>query len=59
MHIERPATHVKPSERKQKEKQVPLFAEMADARLPALDLLDEAPPRLEACPPRRSSSRRG
>ena len=39
--------HVKPSERKQKEKQVPLFAEMADARLPPLDLLDE-PPNLEA-----------
>ena len=40
--------HVKPSERKQKEKQVPLFAEMADARLPPLDLLDEPPPNLEA-----------
>ncbi len=48
VHIERPATHVKPSERKQKEKQVPLFAEMADARLPALDLLDEAPPAVES-----------
>ena len=47
MHIERPAAHVKPSERKQKEKQVPLFAEMADARLPALDLLDEPPPAVE------------
>ncbi len=47
VHIERPATHVKPSERKQKEKQVPLFAEMADSRLPALDLLDEAPPAVE------------
>ena len=35
-------------ERKQKEKQVPLFAEMADARLPPLDLLDEPPPNLEA-----------
>jgi DNA segregation ATPase FtsK/SpoIIIE, S-DNA-T family len=41
VHIERAPLHVKPSERKQKEKQVPLFAEMADARLPALDLLDE------------------
>jgi S-DNA-T family DNA segregation ATPase FtsK/SpoIIIE len=48
VHIERPAAHVKPSERKQKEKQVPLFAEMADARLPALDLLDEPPPALES-----------
>jgi S-DNA-T family DNA segregation ATPase FtsK/SpoIIIE len=44
VHIERAPVAVKPSERKQKEKQVPLFAEMADARLPALDLLDEAPP---------------
>jgi S-DNA-T family DNA segregation ATPase FtsK/SpoIIIE len=48
VHIERPPSHVKPSERKQKEKQVPLFAEMADARLPALDLLDEAPPAIES-----------
>jgi S-DNA-T family DNA segregation ATPase FtsK/SpoIIIE len=47
VHIERPPAHVKPSERKQKEKQVPLFAEMADARLPALDLLDDAPPAVE------------
>ncbi len=47
VHIERPPTAVKPSERKQKEKQVPLFAEMADARLPALDLLDDAPPHTE------------
>jgi DNA segregation ATPase FtsK/SpoIIIE, S-DNA-T family len=48
VHIERPAAHVKPSERKQKEKQVPLFAEMADARLPPLDLLDEPPPAVES-----------
>ncbi|HTN50644.1 MAG TPA: DNA translocase FtsK 4TM domain-containing protein, partial [Burkholderiaceae bacterium] len=48
MHIERPPSHVKASERKQKEKQVPLFAEMADARLPPLDLLDEAPPAVES-----------
>jgi len=48
VHIERPPAHVKPSERKQKEKQVPLFAEMADARLPALDLLDEPPPAVES-----------
>jgi S-DNA-T family DNA segregation ATPase FtsK/SpoIIIE len=47
VHIERPPAHVKPSERKQKEKQVPLFAEMADGRLPALDLLDEPPPAVE------------
>ena len=48
VHIERTPAHVKPSERKQKEKQVPLFAEMADARLPPLDLLDEPPPNVEA-----------
>jgi S-DNA-T family DNA segregation ATPase FtsK/SpoIIIE len=48
VHIERPPSHVKPSERKQKERQVPLFAEMADARLPALDLLDEPPPAVES-----------
>jgi len=48
VHIERQPAHVKASERKQKEKQVPLFAEMADARLPALDLLDEPPPAIES-----------
>jgi S-DNA-T family DNA segregation ATPase FtsK/SpoIIIE len=48
VHIERQPLHVKASERKQKEKQVPLFADMADARLPALDLLDEPPPAVEA-----------
>ena len=42
VHIERAPARVKPSERKAKEKQVPLFAELADARLPTLDLLDEA-----------------
>ncbi|MFN9030438.1 MAG: DNA translocase FtsK [Betaproteobacteria bacterium] len=47
VHIGRPPARVPPSERKQKEKQVPLFAEMADARLPQLDLLDEPPPALE------------
>ncbi len=48
VHIERAPAHVKPSERKQKEKQVPLFVEMADARLPPLDLLDEPPPNAES-----------
>jgi len=42
VHIERAPARVKSSERKAKEKQVPLFAELADARLPTLDLLDEA-----------------
>ncbi len=43
VHIERLPARIKPSERKAKEKQVPLFAELADARLPTLDLLDEPP----------------
>ncbi len=47
VHIERAPARVKPSERKAKEKQVPLFAELADARLPTLDLLDEAPADVE------------
>jgi len=42
VHIERAPARIKPSERKAKEKQVPLFADLADARLPTLDLLDEA-----------------
>jgi S-DNA-T family DNA segregation ATPase FtsK/SpoIIIE len=48
IHIERPPPRVKVSERKLKEKQVPLFAELADARLPTLDLLDEAPADVES-----------
>jgi len=47
VHIERPVARVAPSERKQKEKQVPLFAEMGDSKLPPLDLLDEPPPAVE------------
>ncbi len=47
VHIERAEPRVKPSERKQKEKQVPLFAELADGKLPPLDLLDEAPANVE------------
>jgi len=50
VHIERPPTRVPESSRKQKEKQVPLFAEMSDGKLPALDLLDEPPPSVEAIP---------
>jgi S-DNA-T family DNA segregation ATPase FtsK/SpoIIIE len=50
VHIERAATVVKPSERKQKEKQVPLFAEIADSRLPPLDLLDEPAAIAESVP---------
>ncbi len=48
VHIERAAPHVQPSERKAKEKQVPLFADLVDAKLPALDLLDEPPAHPEA-----------
>ncbi|HRK56784.1 MAG TPA: DNA translocase FtsK 4TM domain-containing protein [Burkholderiaceae bacterium] len=47
VHIERPALRVAPSERKQKEKQVPLFHELSEATLPALDLLDKPPAWLE------------
>ncbi len=52
VHIERQAAHVAPSERKQKERQVPLFAdgEAADGHLPALDLLDEPEPGGEPVP---------
>jgi DNA segregation ATPase FtsK/SpoIIIE, S-DNA-T family len=50
VHIERPPTRVPESSRKQKEKQVPLFADLTDAKLPALDLLDEAPPSIESIP---------
>jgi DNA segregation ATPase FtsK/SpoIIIE, S-DNA-T family len=41
VHIERQAVHVAPSERRQKERQVPLFADPAAGHLPTLDLLDE------------------
>jgi S-DNA-T family DNA segregation ATPase FtsK/SpoIIIE len=50
VHIERPPARVPESSRKQKEKQVPLFAELADAKLPALDLLDEPLASVEAIP---------
>ena len=42
VHIERQATRVAASERKQRERQVPLFADTAASGLPPLDLLDEA-----------------
>jgi len=45
VHIERGAAHAPASDRRQKEQQVPLFAELpgpAASGLPALDLLDEA-----------------
>ena len=48
VHIERPPARVPASGRRQKERQVPLFAEIGASRLPALDLLDEAPPAPDA-----------
>ncbi|HTT10492.1 MAG TPA: DNA translocase FtsK 4TM domain-containing protein [Burkholderiaceae bacterium] len=50
VHIERSPARVPESSRKQKEKQVPLFADLSDAKLPALDLLDEPPASVEAIP---------
>jgi len=41
VHIERPAARVAASERKQNERQVPLFADVVQSGLPALELLDE------------------
>ncbi len=41
VHIERPPARVAASERKQKERQVPLFAEIDERGLPPLELLDE------------------
>jgi DNA segregation ATPase FtsK/SpoIIIE, S-DNA-T family len=42
---------VVPSERVAKERQKPLFVELADTRLPQVDLLDAAPGRLESVTP--------
>ncbi|HEX7155623.1 MAG TPA: DNA translocase FtsK 4TM domain-containing protein, partial [Burkholderiaceae bacterium] len=50
VHIERQAARVAPSERKQKERQVPLFSEMIQAGLPPLDLLDEQEAGVETVP---------
>ena len=41
VHIERQSARVAASERKQRERQVPLFAEVTASGLPALELLDE------------------
>ena len=45
--IEQPMVEVPKSDRVTKEKQKPLFAEMADGKLPQIDLLDAAPGRTE------------
>ncbi len=46
--IEAPVIEVPRSERVVKERQKPLFKELADTRLPQVDLLDEAPGRTES-----------
>lgn len=46
--IEAPVIEVPKSERVVKERQKPLFSELADTKLPQVDLLDAAPARLEA-----------
>jgi DNA segregation ATPase FtsK/SpoIIIE, S-DNA-T family len=47
LHIEHPVMEVPKSTRVAKERQKPLFSEMADTKLPQVDLLDEAPVRTE------------
>jgi S-DNA-T family DNA segregation ATPase FtsK/SpoIIIE len=49
--IEAPMAELPKSERVAKEKQKPLFTELADTKLPQVDLLDAAPGRLETVTP--------
>ncbi len=49
--IEKPVAEIPKSERVAKERQKPLFSELADAKLPQVDLLDAAPGRLETVTP--------
>ncbi|MBT9487442.1 MAG: DNA translocase FtsK 4TM domain-containing protein [Rubrivivax sp.] len=49
--IEAPVLEVPKSERVAKERQKPLFVELADTRLPQVDLLDAAPVRQESVTP--------
>ena len=49
--IEAPVVDVPKSERLVKERQKPLFVELADTRLPQVDLLDAAPGRIESVGP--------
>jgi DNA segregation ATPase FtsK/SpoIIIE, S-DNA-T family len=49
--IEAPVVELPKSERLAKEKQKPLFVELADTRLPQVDLLDAAPGRMETVTP--------
>jgi S-DNA-T family DNA segregation ATPase FtsK/SpoIIIE len=50
VHIERQSAHPMPSERRQRERQVPLFSELSGSKLPPLDLLDEQEADVEAIP---------
>ncbi len=49
--IETPVMEVPKSERVVKERQKPLFTELADTKLPQVDLLDAAPGRMESVTP--------
>lgn len=49
--IEAPVVEVPKSERVVKERQKPLFTELADTKLPQVDLLDAAPGRMETVTP--------
>jgi S-DNA-T family DNA segregation ATPase FtsK/SpoIIIE len=49
--IETPMIEVPKSERVVKERQKPLFTDLADTKLPQVDLLDSAPGRQETVPP--------
>jgi DNA segregation ATPase FtsK/SpoIIIE, S-DNA-T family len=49
--IEAPVVQVPPSARVVKERQKPLFVELADTKLPQVDLLDAAPGRMESVAP--------
>lgn len=49
--IEAPVLEVPKSERVAKERQQPLFKELADTKLPQVDLLDEPPSRVETVTP--------
>ncbi len=48
VHIERQVAHPAPSERRQRERQVPLFSDASASKLPPLDLLDESEGDVEA-----------
>jgi DNA segregation ATPase FtsK/SpoIIIE, S-DNA-T family len=50
IHIELPVMEVPRSTRVAKERQKPLFTEMADTRLPQVDLLDDPPGRMDSVP---------